>query len=488
MKAIVLWLAAMPAIARAQPEPISLADAVRVAVDHNPGLVAQRIDVAAAADRVVAARGALDWRLAADVRWDGTRARSPGASSDDVTATASLLRPFAGGGSIALRSDTTISRASAPALDPATGAALEGAAPLRSETADVIVELRQPLLRGWGGDTAPATAIARTEATHDVARLEAEAGAAGVVRDVVRAYWEVAYARDDLAIRRASLELAREQLRVTRARVASGRISGSETLAVGQAIALHEDEVAQAEVALAARSLDLAHLLGREVAAQLLYDPADRMGEARERDVAREIAAALERSPELAAMRARGKAATLEVDVTANGRLPALDLVASAGVQGAAGSARAVWRSVAHHDTAVYAAELQLTIPLGGGAARGAHDAARQAVRRAKIDERTLVVQIEGAIVQATTALAAARRRIAVLDEAVALADRAIDAERARWEEGKSNNYEVMKRQAEREDSALRRARARADLLAAEAELDALTGAILPRYHVALAR
>jgi hypothetical protein len=29
---------------------------------------------------------------------------------------------------------------------------------------------------------------------------------------------------------------------------------------------------------------------------------------------------------------------------------------------------------------------------------------------------------------------------------------------------------------------------ARADLLEAEAEIDALTGAILPRYHVALAR
>jgi outer membrane protein TolC len=167
--------------------------------------------------------------------------------------------------------------------------------------------------------------------------------------------------------------------------------------------------------------------------------------------------------------------------------MPALDLSATGGVRGEAPASREVRRQLEKANDRVVTAEIVLTIPLGNRAASGALAAAKRGVRRVKLDEKALTVEIRRAIVEAITTMESARYRIAVLDQAVHLADQAIDAERARWEEGKSTNYDVMKRQAEREDSALRRARAQADLVEAEAALDALTGAILPRYRVGLA-
>jgi outer membrane protein TolC len=467
--------------AHAEPERLALRDAVQLAVERNPGLIVKTIDAERAADGVTSARGAQDFVAASSVRWDGTRTRDDNTSSDAVVGTTSLTRPLPGGGSIALVGDATFTR------DRAATLAASSTASLDHVSSQVVLVLRQPVLRVWG-DTAPDTVLSRAEAVRDIAYLERAAAAAVLLHDVVAAYWEASFARDVLAIRRLSLALAREQLRVTRARVSSGRIAESEVLAVGQTIALREDEVAQAETALVTRSIELAELLGREVHEPILFDPSDMPRASAPRDLARELALARARSPELATVRARGKAAEIEVEVTSRGLLPSLDLEASGGIRGEGDRAGSAWAELRHARTAVYAVGLELTVPLGNHAARGARATAVRARRRAKVDEQALATQIESAVVTAMTVIEAARRRIATLEQALDMADEAIKAERVRWEVGRSTNYDVMRRQAEREDTALRLARARTDLVTAEAKLDAVTGAILERHDVALAR
>jgi outer membrane protein TolC len=484
--AVAACCVALSTVAHADPERLTLDEAVKLAVERNPGLAGMRVDAEAANAHVTATLGAQDWVLGGNLQWDGVRRVGNGnvPYSDTIGGTTSLMRPLPGGGSVGVAFDSTDYRGFAAIA--ASGLPLPPG--VDYVTSHLLAVLNQPLLRGWRGDQAPVRQLERARASLQIAELERDAAAATEVRDVVRAYWEVAYARDAVAIRRLSLNDALEQLRITHARVASGRMGDSETLAVGQAIAVREDELAKAETELVFRSLALAELLGREATAPIVYDPTDQVRDGGIRELDREVHFALERSPDLATVRARGKAAQIEVEVTANGKLPQLDLQASGGLRGDGVSTGDSLHHLAAVGTPVISVGVTFSVPIGNRAGRGNHAAAELVHTRVKLDERALTTQIEGAVVESTTEMEAARRRIGSLEQALKFCETAIRAERARWEAGKATNYDVLRRQVEQEDVALRVARARTDLAQAEATLDMLTGAILPRYHIFGAR
>src|SRR6185369_17883172 len=93
-----------------------------------------------------------------------------------------------------------------------------------------------------------------------------------------------------------------------------------------------------------------------------------------------------------------------------------------------------------------------------------------------------LAVRATRAVQRAKAAVAS----IALGDLAIGLAEQNVTAEQKRFELGKSTNFDVLRRQDEREQARLRKASAVADYLAARAELDGLSGAILARYHIVM--
>ena len=80
----------------------------------------------------------------------------------------------------------------------------------------------------------------------------------------------------------------------------------------------------------------------------------------------------------------------------------------------------------------------------------------------------------------------AALANIALGDQAIDLAEQNVAAEQKRFELGKTNNFEVVRRLDELEQARLRQASAVADYLAARADLDGLSGAILARYRIVM--
>jgi outer membrane protein TolC len=80
----------------------------------------------------------------------------------------------------------------------------------------------------------------------------------------------------------------------------------------------------------------------------------------------------------------------------------------------------------------------------------------------------------------------AASASVALGDQAIDLAEQNVAAEQKRFELGRSTNFEVLRRQDELEQARLRKASAVADYLAARADLDGLSGAILARYQIVM--
>src|SRR5262249_41987833 len=133
----------------------------------------------------------------------------------------------------------------------------------RAYTPSVLLTFTHPLLKGAGAAAARASQR-RADAAREVAKAQRRAAAAEVLREVSRAYWELAYATSEAKIRKSSLGLAREQLRVVQENIAAGKQPASASAEVEVAVALREEEELLAEQELKVQSLELGRLLALE--------------------------------------------------------------------------------------------------------------------------------------------------------------------------------------------------------------------------------
>src|SRR6185295_6626143 len=97
--------------------------------------------------------------------------------------------------------------------------------------------------------------------------------------------------------------LAREQLRITQAGIDVGKLAKTESLSVEQVIASREEELLLAEQNLADKEIELS--------------ATDRLEtNTTEPDLDKTLASAMENNPQLKTVRAQGKQASIEVEVT----------------------------------------------------------------------------------------------------------------------------------------------------------------------------
>jgi outer membrane protein TolC len=183
-------------------------------------------------------------------------------------------------------------------------------------------------------------------------------------------------------------------------------------------------------------------------------------------------------------VRAQGRAATIELEVTDNGLLPQLDFSISGGPTASARDANGAYHQLSDLGTYAVTAGLVFQQPLGRHAARGARDGARATVQKARFTEDDIAAQIAAAVVRGVTAVDTARRRAEVLARSTDAAALDLAAERARFEVGRSSNFDVLRRQESLTSVQLVHLRARVDYLKSLAGVESLTGDILDHHGV----
>src|SRR5262249_30980576 len=130
------------------------------------------------------------------------------------------------------------------------------------------------------------------------------------------------------------------------------------------------------------------------------------------------LVAALERAhasnPQLLAARAQGRTAKIDVEVTDNGILPALDLSVIAGTIGAGNEASAAFDQLVKFKSYTVQASLAYHDTLGRRGVRGTALAARETYRKAQLTEADIRNQVDVAVVQIQAAATEAKRRLDV--------------------------------------------------------------------------
>ncbi len=424
--------------------PLSHDGALRLAAERNLSLLVSNMERARLGAAAEAARRPYLPELLVETAGRNLAGDKQGAV--DATARLSYTSPY--GQSLTATATTTAGVAGNPEAQSA-----------------LSIELSQALLRG-GYQPGGAADLRQADLDVKIAREQFRAQLNTLLSSVDRAYWNLAFARADVEVRRRSLDRARSQFDETRENIKRGLLAPGEIYIVEENVVNFEDAMSRAEENLA---------LARSALRRLLVLPLDTTVEASssidasavaEPNEADSIGVAVTRSPAVLVARLAADRARVGVDADERRGLPQLDAFGSLGL--AAG--RDANALPVPGDPRVRAG-LRFSFPFSRGP-----DAAR--VRRARTEYAQRSLQIQDAEVDATTAVRDAATRIrarrARLELAVRLVDLAqkkLDVQRDKYKSGLATLPDVVRFQRDLDTATTNELRARVDVLTARTDL-----------------
>jgi outer membrane protein TolC len=494
MKSTLLTLAAAASLALAPraaapqtlpaTEPISLMQALQRAVAGNIDLQRDRVAIQIADANLLAARGQFDFVLTSALTFQ--RSTEPALSAQDIVGgytntigfDLGITRQLETGGSVRLLLEND-------AIDTNAQFSCGGLGTCYSSNWGL--NFTHPLWRGLGSEIAMAN-VRRQRIQKDITLLNRQMRAANVLRDVIVAYWELAYATQDLAIRRSAVELAREQLRITRAQIDVGRLAPIDQAAVERAIGDRLQEVAVSEQSLYGRALDLRRLLGIPADPSLpLFSAVDApTAGPRDVDVVSEVQRALETNPQLRSLKTGLQLSAIDIQTALSTTRPRLDFVGTIGSRGRRNAFSDTLAQTAGLDEFTWTAGLTFQAPVENRTASGQYRAAQLAAEQARLDAGSFELLIRETVMRVSAQIRTASTRVELAKQTVGFAQQNLEAERARFSVGRSTNNDVLLRQQELKNAEISVVRATVDLLNSDTALSAVTAEILDRYGVVL--
>ena len=229
---------------------LTVDEAVALALEHNLGIQTSRF--APQIEDLAVAQALAAWQPTVNSTMQATGTDSPNVSflsgalgaktSDDrFNTNVGVSQALPWGGSYSVGWDSSRSTT--------TNIFSNFSPQLRSSLA---LNYRQPLLRGFSIDTARQQVLVN-RINRDVADVALREAIASTTRAVRYAYWDLVYAIAALDVHGQSLELARQSLRNTRARIEIGTTAPVDAIEAEAEVALREESVivARAQIATA---------------------------------------------------------------------------------------------------------------------------------------------------------------------------------------------------------------------------------------------
>jgi len=358
----------------------------------------------------------------------------------------------------------------------------------------------QPLLKNFGWKISRREIIIARN-NRDMTEAEFRTTLSNVIFGVEEAYWGLVYSKEYLEVREQSLQLARDLLEESRRKVEVGTLAPIELFTAEAEVATREADILQAR-AMVDNSRDrlrsiinMPELLENKDLKIVPTDDPHYEEQAFDYDTA--LAVAMEKRPELEALRANLKTRRLNVKYAGNQLLPELNLTASYWSPGISGD-RILYQdnnaltgiiigtvpgpaSDALKDAFGFKYNnwnigLTLDIPLSTALSRAdfviARANLRQALLRMEDMERELGLELQTALREVETGY----KRILAYASALELARKKLEAETEKLSVGKSTNYLLLQFQRDLADARTTELKAKIDYTLALADLDRVMG------------
>ncbi len=473
-------LAAFPASAQEKaPAPLTLEECVARALNHNFDLQLQQFSTRNARDQVIVAEATYDPTLFSTAALAGRKDNVAGSSTTTQQQAARLgvSQQLITGAQVTAATSLTRSKER-----PYNGSPLFN--PVYNS--DLSLSLTQPLLQGFGL-TINRAAIERARLGVTRANFDFKAVVLAVIRNVESAYYNLAFSREQLAVRKFSLEVAQTLLDENKARLNTGVATNLDVLQSEVGVANARRDLLLAEQSVTDNEDALLNLIGRFEfntrlgAVQLPDEPAPNVS------FEHSYALALANAPDYAANRVFAEQLKLDVEVAKNNRLPLLDLGAAVGYNGNdRDDVGGAFRSSTSGDSYNWQVDLTVSIPWGLRAERARY---RQAVTNLNRQE-TFIQQLDQSLLlqvrSAVRAVETNRETVSVSSLATELSRQQFETEKARYEAGLSTYRFVEDSRQDMDTARVNELLAKVNLRIALAELARLEGSSLDHYQVKL--
>lgn len=347
---------------------------------------------------------------------------------------------------------------------------------VRLWTSDLRFTYSQPLLRG-GWMTATMTDVRAAELTRKSTTEQFERSVQDTLLQVVRAFWELSYARENFRAVFAAKELAQEQLRITQERIRVRQLAERDRVTDEAEVAQRTEQLIAAENEIYGRADQLRRLLlqdseGEQWSTELVPATAIEAPLA-DAQIDWRIPArdALRRRPDLKQLQANVSIAELQQELAKNNLLPQLDFVGSYAAVGADQDFNDSWQNMYDFDAYDWNVRLQMTVPIGNTAARAAFSRRRleteQALRTLYAKEMDIVQEVRDAV----RGLRTTAERVRASRESVRLAETELDTAQKRFRAGELTPFDVRLRNQSLLDARTRLLRNQVDHRIAQAQL-----------------
>jgi len=418
--ALCLCLAAMPALAAEGQFPLTLAEAVKSAVEKNLDVRAELYNPAMAEADVRGRKGIYNPRLTLDTAFNYSETEAVSTfqtgsalnRNSKFTVTPGISQLVPSGGTVGLAFNNAYNKNNTS----------KERSPLNEYwTSDVSLNFSQPLLKNFGreptelgimvamGNKEGSTERFKTKLLDTVARVRNE-------------YYRLYLLREELEVKRTSLSLARKILSDTQARVKAGVLPAMEILNAEFGVASREKELIDAERAVRNQNDFLRVLLQLPVQGEIVPTdvPTREPFQANEEEMVRR---ALENRPELLEQRSNLRTSELQMKVARNRTLPDLNLNTSLALTGIDRKYNRDVEKVGSGDYPVWNVGLSFQYPLGNDAAMNEYIRSRLQVEQIRTQIRSLESTVENDVKIAIRSIETNFKQIEVTDRGKAFAE-----------------------------------------------------------------
>ncbi len=463
---------------------LTLDECIAQALEQNFSLQIQRYSSDTAAAAVAIADSDYDPNFNVVARRATTQQAQPGSTLDGVTIEGprSETGSLRAGASQKITTGATV-RLSTNLLRAKTNSRNSLVNP--AYDSDVSVSVTQPLLKGFGSEVNKAS-ILRARLGLERAGLDFHGAVLDVVRNVETAYYNLAFAREQLAVRLFSRDVAQKLLDENQAKKDTGVATDLDVLQAQVGVANADRNVLLAQQRVSDREDALNNLIGRFGMNQTL-GTID-LGESIVPNVSfdRSYQLARENRPDYAASLLTIEQLRLDAQTAKSNRKPQLDLGAGLGLNSKEGSLGDSTSNVWDGEGYSWQVDLTLNVPWGFR-----EEKARLAQAMALLSrEETRLQQLEqNILVDVRSAIRAVETNgesLRISQLATELSEDQYSLEKARFDAGLSTFRRVQEAQEDLDNARVSEIQAAVNLRIAQSDLARLEGSSLERYHIEL--
>lgn len=479
---LLLLASAVPAFAAAPPLDLDLSRAVEMALSKNFSIEVQRYDPKIARERERSAWGRFDPLLdLGATRGETTRRSRFGTDLDTGAGQRFGVREVSQAGTWS----AGVSGVTVWGLGYDVGTSVRKVGD--DYTSELAFSLRQPLLRGAGFDANLRNVrIARNNVTSSEWSVKLQI--MQVITDVIAAYNELNFARENHIVAKRSQDLARQLLRDNIKRVEIGVMKQLDVTTAQAEVAAREEAVITTARAVQDQenflkqlvTADLMVLLGRAV--HIAPPVAPPFTD----NVVLGVKQALDFRPEYQQLKLALANRRINLAFEKNQALPQLDIVASLALNGFDNDFGTSVSRIGSRDQSDWSAGAVFSFPIGNHTARGNVSAEKLGIAQALAELKRLEQDIIVDVDNARGAVVTSKQRIDATTESVRLAKESLDAGEKRFILGASTVFEVLELQDKLAKAATASLRAKADYNKAVARYHQVTGTTLAIHRVTL--